>query len=1547
MDDEVRLVELGDYSRIARLIAPGAPGRARRIGNRFWLEGSFALEILGTPSEGVTFDPSRNDCEIRQWAEAWQVVAIRERTFPFATLVTVPDRPPGPLLRFDKAVLFSRPHTVAPYFLMLPNARVDLTDDPAAQRELTLRYPTHGGGAASVQLDTDHIPEPGMQPGVYLLPFVTGFTVYLGALSRSATLDHIPGVRAVLPQFGFVNFRFWESPRGDPNETRFPLIVRATELGNALSVVFAPNSRIQIRTSSTSGRSISLNEMRGGQGWLTGVDYRKGVVALNKLSASGSTMAQLLTAPDSLRLHIPLVAPVPGSSHEKLAQLLCHDPSIDRPVVDEPARDARRRLYRGLSVAGFGNHRSSSAQSSARLDASWVRFALVPGVVPEVHVMAGHPNFSLPPPEIVRQGSGPLTVVSRLVPKQDDFTQPGGSRTLRIPCAGTLLRTQTSGAPPRSSFSIDTQANRFSIAKPEIELLPVGSAAFSTAPETLDDPSDYARLIFADPSGAPDVELRFQPDGLRPAKGPAWLDEFQPRGGQFGLYDHPGGTIIYPGTSEAFRSSASGSTSLVTVVKGPDGREFLAYTALSLVTAYKLIPGFGEWVDRLRDNLIKIEVGNLADTPTPPWVVGNEVDDLTLIYTATPNSQDAVLLRSFIDLNMKSGVAPDEDPKRKFDEYTWPFAAGLALILWRKEQPSPQGVLRDVYPETIASLRSTLDGNPPVVRLGFDMSSKQALPAPRLGWQQNWWGLKRELADPHPTLWPRLSNTDGARLDPSDPLWRGYFFRQFPLTLTVATPPDPCTLLGRFFNAVNESLVLDYGWKDETGTTFKATLFANPPIELQLGSQADALKILLTAFECLGTGNKPAYAQGRMTIVLPAIKYTDRGVEKDLELEGIFGFDLSKGFSFDYIDFVVRGDSQLSTKSIPGFAEITIVRVRSDFRRVSLDMKLKPDTSLANIMPGLANDGDLLDAMITLDLEGSEGFDVAVTLPAGRRVRLFGIWPIEVQGMRLQIQPDMSSLKLRCGLAFGIPGLEAVRVDLVISRAGNGDWTFNIDPVSVSGSISLPGFTITALLDWSTTAGDTSAIPAGPNLPTKGRERAFWGALTLKSDLAGDISLAVRINGEGRQPSWVAAFWVDRSINLGIGRLNNPVVLLASRADLDGKLAATLQKVETPIIRSLLPREGGPGDQLALREWLERWRPSNDVGLLFAASSELEIHEAVATATDDREKRTTIVISDSGLVRVDAWVKLFGIYDQSIGIAVNFPEKFIAASFQGPSLAYPPGTNEYKVSAGEISLRLGFGDRKAFRLTVGWPIVGDNIAHEDWSKAVEVRWDGAFPINTFSGGIVIDYENDPQNGEIIRIGIALRAGWTKEYSKEIISSRLAKASATLAVFVGGILYFRFKLNGARGFELLSLRRNLEGEDSYLATRCQIIDRLRALECKSGHEANRLRALYALLRDDLEAISSTELAMVSVLFAEVHGHAAAELLGVTIASVTIRVRATFFACGDTRQGIVKVYTEVGFSVTVRIACVAVEGSAKIRLDLLNRGECRTLAFPFQS
>lgn len=220
--------------------------------------------------------------------------------------------------------------------------------------------------------------------------------------------------------------------------------------------------------------------------------------------------------------------------------------------------------------------------------------------------------------------------------------------------------------------------------------------------------------------------------------------------------------------------------------------------------------------------------------------------------------------------------------------------------------------------------------------LAIDLSARAAIDPTDMGWPG---GRAGTFGNEPPVLWPRVSGRDGARLDPSDPFWRGIFFRHLALTTVVPKPVQEelakFKALANLYDTINKRLRLDYGWKDEAGTTWKAGFADLPDPE----GWKDVIQFRLLRFDTTGAAGRVVSSEGGLRVVLPKIT-DDAG--KPLVLDGSFSLNLMEGIAPDRIEIVPGTPDAVSTQSIPGFRKVALTRFGTDFRSVQIGLQITP-----------------------------------------------------------------------------------------------------------------------------------------------------------------------------------------------------------------------------------------------------------------------------------------------------------------------------------------------------------------------------------------------------------------------------------------------------------------------------------------------------------------------------------------------------------------------------------------------------------------------------
>jgi len=562
----------------------------------------------------------------------------------------------------------------------------------------------------------------------------------------------------------------------------------------------------------------------------------------------------------------------------------------------------------------------------------------------------------------------------------------------------------------------------------------------------------------------------------------------------------------------------------------------------------------------------------------------------------------------------------------------------------------------------------------------------------------------------------------------------------FPIDGTTPVPD----FMRRFYAALNEHLMLDYGWKDETGTTWNGGFVDPQGISIVPDGWKKVLDLQIISFTTRGCSGRIIGADGEFRVVLPAIKSKTTG--DAFKFTGKFGLNLAAGLKLDRLELAPDSPSDFETSGVPGFDKVQLVRFSTDLRTMQMTLRLFPSAGLSQVLPFLGG-GQTIDMTSQVALDGSDAPPSwSFSLRSEIETNLFGRWPLTIQGVELKFGAS-NTLVMRVRLNLGLPSFASVSAKLILEE-NNGSWTLDIELQEISGSIRLGDFSLKGALGWSTEGGDSGSVPAASI--GDGRQRDFWGEVSLDTGGLIDGTLLLRIGNVGELSYWVGALRLNE-INFGpAAKLKDPALLLAHHVDFEqtGGLAKAITDPATSIAEIVR----APKDGLS-RTWLAKWKPSKGVGTIVAGSGFLNIHDVVAAAPDNpsSDDFTALLVSDSGLFRAEATLMLFKTARSRVGLAVDLNRKRFAASIQIPEFKY----GAFTVSAGEIAFGLGWGE-PYFLISVGWPepINGD-VMNRDWSKSIMIHWDGAFPLNTFWGGVRAIL--DPN---ALILGFAFRAGWT-------------------------------------------------------------------------------------------------------------------------------------------------------------------------------------------
>ncbi len=1489
-------VTLRELDGVAELV--GEPNRSEVIssGGKQMLRGTFAVRLNGVQTSFTDLSGAR--AEVTPEGNDFALQSMARSVFVFDPILTIQPGAHDPWLAASRLSLALAATANAPVLLSLDDASLSLVPDVAPAPGQRFHFPTMNGTQSTA---ITPISAAGIF-GTFVRPLDGGgFGVRFGGLGASVDVDHHRVTSLVIPRDTSIVLRIGSPPpslRAAVEDDIAPqaLMLRGDRSIFGMNVVLHDSTEGRLQQSAPGGKTFArCSTVEIGEGWLSVTemhDSQKDVAVARLHAVAAGDETKLVGRPTRVRFHMPLARQDGAPIHADAPHFAYRDPGVETETATAP-----RERHHGLRIRGLHSVRGGQA----KLDANWATASVIAG---KLQFQAGG--------DINVRGRQQRSVV---VPKADpdDPTR----RTLVIPAGVAELSCAAPRIPGREEspirFDTSLQEDERLRMKVVLNVPPSGTpgvadAATARAMNRDEATPAYARWELV-PRGEPMMKLRVNDRGVFPASGEGWPNDFAGGSASFALVEHPGSHLILnPGTPDV-RALAAGTTttSVTTIQSHTTGKELLVYSALGavLVLREKIFEYFLEvYAANIEDAAVRVEIADLRDETV---FKSREVDSLLAVFCDEhPDDQQPGPgdrgIQSFVEANLPLGKT----------RLVWAFAPGLAVLMWDQHD----------HPDRPWCFQIARDRGAQRPGMAIDQSSIRTMEFADFGWD----AADRLRFAAEPLLWPRLSRRSGAQLDPSESAWRGVVLRDLPLVLAIdpnvvnnSAPP----FVKRFYEGLNQRLMLDYGWKDETGTTWRGGFEDLTGLSLAPDGWKRFLDIQLLRFMTRGSAGRILGADGEFRVLLPRIVSRD-GAQRPLSFTGKFALNIANGVELEQIEFAPEDPEDFSTPSIPGFEKVEIVRFSSDLKTMRLTLRLTPSDALASVLPFLGG-GQALDVTSLVPLQGEGAAAWSFTLRSEIQTNLFGRFPTTIQSVRLTFQESAGHsaniLVLQARVHLGQASFASVGADLILTEQPDGSWKIDVRLQEISGSIDIGDFHLRGTLAWSNENGDAGEV-SSTQLATAA-QRDFWGEITLDTGGLVDGTLLLRIGNAGELSYWVGAL---RLSEIGFGpaaTLKKPAILVAHHADFDGHLKTLITDVQTSIAEAVRPPDTGVS-----RAWLARWKPSSTIGTVVAGSGFLNIHDTVASAPqgDNSGDFTCLVVTDGGLFRAEATVMLFQAARARIGLAVDLPNKRFSAGIQLPEFKYAAFT----VRAGYIAFGLGWG-APYFLLSVGWPepINGD-VMNRDWSKSVMVRWDGAFPLNTFMGGARAEL----LPGALL-FGLALRAGWTAEYS---VGGEVAGGEASLGVMIGGIVEIYFGVDEAPRLRAPTAPRPLlaaVGEARALVS--AVAERSAMWEDDDGLLAV-LEFAVPHIEAILPALSDLNVTARVAFYGDIWGRASVHLFGVTLASIDVGAHAAFVGCVRFAPDleIVRLTARVSLHLTVRIGCVEMSARADIDVTIRDLG-----------
>ncbi|MAT26089.1 MAG: hypothetical protein CMN31_10745 [Sandaracinus sp.] len=1465
------------------------------------------MEILGTRTEPVTFGDAGGvvarairDAQGRLWLSSLQRVAL---SFEPALSLGAPSV--GPALRSPR-LWMRQVDAEADALVSLEDLALSLAGPPAEDPG-TLRLPS-ARGPYTRRLRKWF--DPGSGDAGYLLRYRDGELVVLtGGVSQSAFVNIAS--HAVL----HVDRRAGMEFRVVAHDAPATVGLDGSGSPNALFMQLSNHSRLVVETARGPSRKFAVDQ-------IVVADQR---IRVARFSDEVLTLARE-HGPQSRSGLRPTFLRAPG---ERLTfEIEIPEQAASAPVDSAPARF----VYRDPSVSGlrsqlashqdrfFGLHVRGLRTTSRRyelLDASVASIELVYSTdVP------GGASFEFRAGGDIGVGAG-RQEPSVLVPKPA-LRDAKRRRKLEVPLGTLRLMVDEPARALVTGLSFSTEDSALRLHRPMLQGRPLGLSAGATT--TLGQVYEPWVMRWDETRGP--LSLQSTGEGLAP---PAdnWTEAFRSVPRAYAILERPGArvSIDQHGPRMVAPASDAERTMVTTLrVDEPTPRECLAYSAFFATLSYVAIECMPDPKTKcLHDDEIQLKERDLAGAAAAAYVKRNGLDDLQLVY----HGDHPAPLHAFIE-----GAVPNAD------RITWPFAMGLAVLL--KEQGG-------AYCDDIMASR----GRPAPI-LAFDQSNLEKLALADLDWTQCEFDERAERRDA--LVWPRGSGQPGARLDPSVVFWRGVFMRRMPMVLQLNASAraklEKFPFLKKLVAVIEERLELEYGWKDETGSSWVASVTAEQPIDFTPSAWRNDLSFAVTRFVTKGSGGKVVASEGEVEIQFLRFTASDGS---PLALRSSFEFDVVTG-EFARVNAAL--DLPFATTSIPGFESVRVRRVETDFQSLSLHVSLTASPEVMAALPFLGERNEI-DASFAFDLGDSPGFELRLSLPSEIETKLFGKWPLVVQGIAARFGAA-NDLRFRGQIDLGLGDFTRLGAAVVL-RGSGGDWTLDVELSELAGRIQLGAFELAGALSW-TKALPASGTPQRDPVPKDqlagARDRDLWGYLSLGGDVPLGGKLAFRVGSKGELTYWVGYLQLDTPpLPLGPAELREPGLLLAKNAsDKDGKLREALANVETSALKRVRPK----GD---LAAWLAEWAPSSDLGLLVAGSGYFHFNDVVASSPKRAEGEgddflTGLLFTDSGLVRLDAYARFMESTVLKWALAIDTRRGRLNVGVRIPAIKIPPvAPHKYVIDPGYFSLGLGYRKPYYFRVGIGWPeLLPDSPIERDWSKSVTVKLDDLWPINTFIGGYRAEVDSEKK---MLRFGYAVKAGWTKTFEARAPGD-VARASAELGLTVGGVV--DFTLGWGSAFELApsplltstmsasaTAEHHLVRESSHLAPESVpseaqgVAAPLRAGELEDAEALAVIMRAKKLADASVIQLNAIDPGLDVALYADAWGKGSAEFLGVTLTSIEVRFYARFRVCGTFRRGISMALARGGFVIEVKIGCVRFRAHAEIDI-WLKRGRCQRFTLP---
>ncbi|MDW5288891.1 hypothetical protein [Formosa sp. PL04] len=1153
---------------------------------------------------------------------------------------------------------------------------------------------------------------------------------------------------------------------------------------------------------------------------------------------------------------------------------------------------------------------------------------------------------------------------SILVPKPNVIKQ-GHPRSVSIPLNKPTV--VINGNTSRSSFLINTQIKKFRIYNSSLELPPFRPGQqIDSSNLNSSTVKKYDSLNFDHSDEYIEFDIyqgdeKDSKDGIIPVE-KEWIEKYKARNNTtLDLIDLKGAQIIYaPEANNSILLSEFGnikiSVNSETDENFEEPLEFLAFSAsLVLGSAALSAAYFCNSVDstEIRSCLsnkgkeyinIQFDITGIANPKKiAPWLKSNKSKNLKIeIYNGDDDNfnKNNKELKRFINNNIKISEPVEGRKSIGF----WPVFGGIGIPLVIKEKNKP-----DKYPQEIVNdrFKNIFCG------IGIDLAEES-----RLDFDSNFgFDLEslKDLAENHKykKLFPTINGNESVNgfVDPTSTKFNGIVFRNMPLMVKLNVDTGK---LGMYFkelqDSVNKNLFLEFGWKDESGFTWIARLpqenrdddgFEISVIKNQL------MKFSLYDLECIG--HKGKMNSFSMNINFGLFQKSEDEYEINLKAKAEVTFDSKEGIDKLKIVPLPEFSGPIDVSNIlPGFEFIQFEYIETDLDKFDARVSLYPNDKLAKALPIFdVNPKDsgvdashVMRSMLAFD--SKNGKTVLSLYGSSEKIRLFGWIPFEFKALNIIASDQLKQIevvgKITLSDSLSIGGRVVIRqLNSKENLLDNSKWEFDIELDKIQTKLEISeDFKLEGYLAWvSTTAktpnyiDDPSKVPYEPlnenQLIEKGASKVFLGILKVKtSGILGKFDVFTKVGSKNGVPFSVFGMTSDQALPLGPGTLEEPELVIASNSDIDNRIDTIVTNSLGGTLEGLRPVSDSLNDRV---KWLNKFQYSSKTKTTLFASGKLTYPNIAETQS---KNYSGVLLSSSGIFRVEAWVNIFGIKEVQLIFAIDTRNKRFTVGFQLPALPYPNEKNpEVVIRPGQVILGASYDKPDYFLLAMGWPPKKANDPLDrHWHKLSEAEWKNAkWPApNVIGAGV--KYEIDLKSDSFV-FGLALKAGWKKD-----ISFGIGKAGYDINF--GGLLEvkYNFKKN-----QFIPTNKNLNNSRFLGSVLGEINLTINSANTPFFEKDLSLYEDYLEIKKSLNSLTMQSIEIKGEAFVNLTGYAKIMIFGITLAGVKADGNARMRVFGNTERGITDISGSFGLSYCVKIGSKTKCKSSTVNVVIVRKSKKR--------